>query len=67
MRDKDNFPIMATTHSLFTSNFFKSKLLEKDIQAIVVYVGAVQPGGGGECGPPCINIAYRVSGLQPMY
>ena len=45
---------MATTHSLFISNFLilfpiflNQKLLEKGIQAIVVYIGAVQPGGGG--------------------
>ena len=24
-------------------------------------------GGGGGCGPPCINIGYRVSGPQAMY
>ena len=24
-------------------------------------------GGGGACGPPCINIGYRVSGPQAMY
>ena len=35
-------------------------------QSLVVYVGAVQPGGGG-LRPPCINIGYRISGLQSMY